>query len=81
MSVRYDQPPSDMEKGTRHTRNTSLSMTPGVTIQDTITPSQARELQLRRQNSVSLGSGPQRAQAGPRIIGEFRYVPLLSASV
>jgi hypothetical protein len=70
-TVRYDTQ-ADPEKVTAHTRQPSLAIPRSVTIQDDRTPTQARELQLRRQNSVSLGSGPQRAEAGPRIVGEFR---------
>lgn len=58
----------DAEKGTHTGPHPQFAIPRSVTIQDDETA--ARELRLRRQNSV--GAGPRQVDTTSRLVGEFR---------
>lgn len=55
-------------------RNTTFTIPRSITIQDDRERRQSvsRDLDLRRQNSVSFATGPVRVEPSTRIVGEFR---------
>jgi hypothetical protein len=65
--------PADVEKtgSGLPAKHTTFTTPRSVTIQENATVSPQRELELRRQNSISITS-PQQVDAPSRIIGEFR---------
>lgn len=58
----------DAEKATQHGPHPQFAIPHAVTLQDDETV--ARELRLRRQNSV--GAGPRQVDTTSRLVGEFR---------